>query len=74
MTKTPDITSGALNSTPQKNAEDAERLFGAEDGAEEGVEEGDEAREANLALRKRREGGENALGGSPTSERFGSPD
>jgi hypothetical protein len=69
MGKTPDTTvSGALRSTPKQNAEDAERLFGND--------EGNEAEEANKAMRKQQESGDDQapLAGGSVGERFGSPD
>ncbi|UEM20591.1 hypothetical protein JL100_026515 [Skermanella mucosa] len=63
----PDL-SDAVKSDPAENARDVERLFDEESGQE--------AQEANLKMRKARESDKPAdpLGGSPTAERFGSPD
>jgi hypothetical protein len=69
MNKKPDtIVGGALHSTPKQNAKDAERLFSSD--------EGDEAEQANKAMRKQRNSGDDQdpiLKGS-VEERFGSPD
>jgi hypothetical protein len=69
MNKKPDtIVSGALHSNPKQNAKDAERLFNSD--------EGDEAEQANKAMRKQQNSGDDQdpiLKGS-VEERFGSPD